>query len=62
MAEAGSGDVEQHLTVGKGTGACEGGGALPVRSGGTYLYAVSAPVLYSWIGVGLSSSPELPGV
>ena len=27
-AEAGSGDVECHLAVGKGTRACEGGGAL----------------------------------
>ena len=25
-ADAGSGDVERQLTVGKGTGACEGGG------------------------------------
>ena len=33
---------------------------LPVRSGGAYLYAVSALVPYSWIGVGLYSSPELP--
>ena len=39
--EADFGDVERHLTVGKGTGACEGGGALPIRSGEAYLYAQS---------------------
>ena len=39
--EAGSGDVDRHLTVGKGTGACEGGGTLPIRSGGAYLHAQS---------------------
>ena len=40
-AEAGSGDVERHLAVGKVTGAFEGGGALSVRSGGAYLHAQS---------------------
>ena len=59
-AEARSGDVERHLAVGKETGACEGGGALSVRSGRAYLHTVSALVAYSWIGVGLYSSQELP--
>ena len=29
-AEAGSGDLEPHLSVGKGTGACEGSGSWSV--------------------------------
>ena len=36
-AEAGSGDVERHLSGGKGAGVCEGGGVLPIRSGGAHL-------------------------
>ena len=37
-AEASFGDVERHLSGGKGARGCEGGGALPIRSGGAHLY------------------------
>ena len=40
-AEAGSGDIERHLAGGDGAGTGAGGGALPVGSGGAYLYAQS---------------------
>ena len=36
-AEASFGEVERRLSGGKGAGACEGGGALPIRCGGAHL-------------------------
>lgn len=43
VAKAGFGDMESHFpclqTEGEGAGACAGGGALPVRSGGAHVHA-----------------------